>query len=273
MSSAARTRPAPALQVVMMTDEPGVLHAPARPMAGIVLHVGPSVHIACERGGYRHRGLSVHGDVDIIPPDTSSRWEMKQKDTALVIGLPPVALHAAAEEAGVDPARVEILNRFQMRDPQIEHIGWALKPEMEAGYPSGRLYVDGLGAALAAHLVNRHSAQARATHALKGGLTGVRLKNVLGYIEENLAGDVSLAEIAAVAGLSVSQCNAAFRASMGTAVHQYVIRRRVERARTLLSEGELSISAAALEAGFAHQSHLAYHMRRLLGVPPRAVKK
>ena len=60
---------------------------------------------------------------------------------------------------------------------------------------------------------------------------------------------------------------------MGVAVHQYVIQRRVERAKTLLLRDETSITQIALEAGFAHQSHLARHMRRVLGLPPRALKR
>jgi AraC family transcriptional regulator len=50
-----------------------------------------------------------------------------------------------------------------------------------------------------------------------------------------------------------------------------VIKRRVERAKTLLGEG-MPISQTALETGFAHQSHLARHMRRLLGVSPSEVR-
>jgi AraC family transcriptional regulator len=60
---------------------------------------------------------------------------------------------------------------------------------------------------------------------------------------------------------------------MGLAVHQYVIQRRVELAKTLLLQKQKSITEIALEAGFAHQSHLARHMRRMLGLPPRALKR
>jgi AraC family transcriptional regulator len=95
---------------------------------------------------------------------------------------------------------------------------------------------------------------------------------VLIYIEDNLSQSLSLAEIAAVAGLSVSHFKSLFRESMGLPVHQYLIRRRVERAQTLLGEGKMSISQIAVETGFAHQSHLARHTRRLLGVSPKALR-
>jgi AraC family transcriptional regulator len=51
-------------------------------------------------------------------------------------------------------------------------------------------------------------------------------------------------------------------------VHRYVVRRRVERARTLLLQGELKASEVALASGFAHQSHMARWMRRELGLTP-----
>jgi len=47
----------------------------------------------------------------------------------------------------------------------------------------------------------------------------------------------------------------------------------VERAKTLLGERDLSISQIAIETGFSHQSHLAYHVRRLLGVSPLRLRE
>jgi AraC family transcriptional regulator len=269
MKAVAQSKP-DQLLVRMQTDPAGVVEVPGRLHPVVVIHVGPSVYIACNRGGRRHRGLSVHGDVDIIPAGVSSRWELKEKDTALIVGVPTPLLCRVAEQSGGRPA--EIVNRFQVRDRSIEHIGWALKTEMETGYSNGGLYLDSLAAALAVHLVNHHSSASPATGRLKGGMDGHRLKRTLAYIEDNLAQDLSLARIAEIAGLSVSHCKTAFRKSVGVPVHQYVIQRRVERARTLLGGGGMSIGETALETGFAHQSHLAHHMRRVLGVSPREVQ-
>jgi AraC family transcriptional regulator len=133
--------------------------------------------------------------------------------------------------------------------------------------------MDSLGTAMAACLLDRHSSMARAMRAHAQGMSGHRLRQVLSHIEYNLGRELSLKEIAAVAGVSVSHCNAAFRQAVGMPVHQYVIQRRVERAKSLLGEGRLSISQIAAETGFAHQSHLAYHVRRLLGVSPVSLRE
>lgn len=60
---------------------------------------------------------------------------------------------------------------------------------------------------------------------------------------------------------------------MGVPIHQYVIQRRVDRAKTLLMRNGLSMAEIALASGFAHQSHMARQMRHVLGFTPRALKR
>ena len=260
------------LRVRLLSDSPGVTEYPAVARTAVSIHVGPPSFVACLRGGESHRGTAVHGDIDIVPEGTPSRWELKQCDRALVLSLAPEFLRRVAEESDLDAGRLEFRNRFQIRDAQIEHIGWALQEEMERNYAGGRLFWDGMAAALAARLVHSHSSLARKTVTANGGFSGRKLKQVLEYIEENLATNLSLSDIAAAAGLSISHCKVLFRQSLGLPVHQYLIRRRVERAVALLRQDKLSISQVALESGFSHQSHLAMHMRRLLGVSPRELR-
>jgi AraC family transcriptional regulator len=260
------------LSVRLASDPPGVVEAGGYPGPGIVIHLGSSVEIACRRGGQSHRGLAVHGDIDIVPPGVPSRWEVKQKDTALVIGVHSKLLRRVTEERGLDFRSIEILNRFQMRDPQIEHIGWALKAEMEERPASDRLYTDSLATALAARLVERHSSVAPLKED-KATMSGRRLRLVLAYIEDNLTRDLSLRELASLARMGMSQFKKAFRGSLGLPVHQYVIQRRVERAKILLRESNLPVGQIASEAGFAHQSHLARYLRRMTGVSPKQLRQ
>lgn len=260
-----------ALTVRIATDPPGVIEAPGSRAAGIVIHLGPSVEIVCRRGGQSHRGLAVHGDVDIVPPHIASRWEVKQKDTALILGVDGALLRSVAEERDLDFQRVEILNRFQTRDLQIEHIGWALKAEIETR-ATGRLYIDSLATALAVRLVERHSSVSHLKHD-NVSLSGRKLRLVLAYIEDNLTRDLSLRTLASLADIGISQFKKAFRKSRGLPVHQYVIQRRVDRAAALLRDSRLPIGRIATEAGFAHQSHLARHLRRVTGVSPNQFRQ
>jgi AraC family transcriptional regulator len=259
--------------VRLLTDPRGRTEYPASPKLNVAVHLGRPVYMSCSRGGEKHRGLGVHGDIDIIPPWTATLWEPDDEDTALVVSVDLSLVKSVAEDLDIYLDRVEIRNRFQIRDPQIENIGFALKAEMESANPGGRLFRDSLGTALTAYLLQQHSSLERTLPVVKGAFTGRQLKTVLGFIEENLDKDLRLAEIASVIGVSPSHCKILFRTAMGMPLHQYVIQRRVERARTLLNESELAISEIALQTGFAHQSHLARHMKRVLGYTPGTLKR
>jgi len=217
-----------------------------------------------------HSGLAIHGDIDIIPDGIPSRWEMKEADTALVLRLGRNLLHQVAEESAFED-RIEIRSRFRVRDSQIEHIGWALMAEAQRGYPSGRLYMDCMATALAVQMLRNHSSVSGSNSLAESSMPRHKLRQVQSYIEENLRSELSLQAIADVAGMSASHLKSTFRKATGMPVHQYVIRRRVERPALLLRDGKLPISQIAMELGFAHQSHLAMHMKRLLGVSPSHV--
>jgi AraC family transcriptional regulator len=261
------------LALQLRSDPAGVLDVPELQRAVIAIHVGAAAKISCRRGGQSHNGSAVHGDIDIIPALTPSRWEIHdQNDTALILALPLSLLDTVAEEHGFDSRRVEIRNRFQIRDAQLENICWALKAEMEANYPSGRLYMDSLAVSVASRLISTHSSVAQRV-ITKGGLDGRRFKQTIAYIEDHLPEDLSLSRIASFVGVSPSHFKTLFRESTGLPVHQYVIQRRIERAKDLLMQNKLSIAEIALTTGFSHQSHMARHMRRSVGLSPKAMKR
>jgi AraC family transcriptional regulator len=262
----------PNVSVRLITDPAGRVEAPAQPKHYIAIHVGKAVYMSCRRAGHSHRGLGVHGDVDIVPAGTPCIWEPREPDTALVLGISPRLVALAAEDAGLHPDRIEIVNRFQIRDGSVEHIGWALKAELDAGNPAGSIFNESAAMALASCLLRGHGSGTPVARAAAPSLTGRKLRSILGYIEEHLDRNVSLQELAAFAQLGITQFKAAFRHSMGAPVHQYMLRRRVERAASLLRNGNLPISQVAQESGFAHASHLAGHMRRFLGCSPSAIR-
>ncbi|MCI0388760.1 MAG: AraC family transcriptional regulator [Acidobacteria bacterium] len=260
-------------RVSLLTDPPGLVEVPGMEETRVSIHVGPPVQISCRRAGHYYRGTSVHGDIHIIPTGTPSVWEVKGNDTFLSLSVAPTLLLRAAKALELDPGRIEIRNRFQVRDTQLEYIGWALKEEMECGNPCGLVYLDSLAMAVATRLICYHSSRPVEMKRPYKRLSDRRLRQVVDYIEANLAENISLGDLAAVVGLSVSHFKVLFREATGFSPHQYLIRRRVERARILLGEGELSISQIATETGFAHQSHLSRHMQRVLGVSPKLLRE
>jgi AraC family transcriptional regulator len=251
----------------------GLTEIAEMPHALVCMHLGASVEVRCTRGGTVRQGREVAGDLDIIPARTASYWEMKQEGTALVMCVPDELLRAVALQLDRDPADIEIADRFQMRDPVIEHIGWTLKADIDSNLAGGRLLRDSLGVALAARLLQRHYRGSLPMREVRGGLSHTKLERVIAHIEDNLASKLSLPGIAEIAGMSVSHLKTLIRNSTGVPVYEYVLRRRVERAQLLLRNQRFSIAEIAVATGFAHQSHLARHMHRILGYTPSSLRR
>jgi AraC family transcriptional regulator len=254
-------------------DPPGTLDVPDLPSAIIAIHLGVPTRLSCRRNNRWDHGTFMQGDIGIIPPHSPSRWIMHDdNDIGFLVSLPLNYLRSIGEENHIDGSQLELMNRFHMRDPVLESICWAMKQEIEAGQPSGPLFLEGVSIALASRLISHHSSLGTAPSERRG-LSKQQLRRVLEFIEENLERDLRLAELSRIAGVSLTQIKALFRESIGTSAHQHIIARRIERAKNLLSGSDLSMAEIAGACGFTHQSHMAKHLRRATGMPPRALKR
>ena len=104
------------------------------------------------------------------------------------------------------------------------------------------------------------------------GLTHTQLQQVLDYIHAHLERDLSLAELAEVINISPTYFASLFKQAIEISPHQYVIQRRVERAKVMLSKTDLAIADIALQVGFSSQSHLNQQFKRLTGMTPKQVR-
>ncbi|HXI07316.1 MAG: helix-turn-helix domain-containing protein [Bradyrhizobium sp.] len=103
----------------------------------------------------------------------------------------------------------------------------------------------------------------------RGGLAPRVLRRLREHIDANIDQRIRVEALARLANLSVCYFVRAFKQSVGVTPHDYLIRRRVERAMELLSGTDLSLSEIALAAGFADQSHCARRFRQHVGMSPR----
>ncbi len=129
---------------------------------------------------------------------------------------------------------------------------------------------------LALHLLRNHSSLGQSSRrkvGREGGFSKRALKQATDYINDNLPRKLTLAEIAGVAHMSPDYFARSFKTATGLTPHQYVIHRRVERAKALLSDTDLTVAEVAAAVGFSNPSHLAHHVRRLLGVSPVALRR
>lgn len=215
--------------------------------------------------------MRIHGQYCVVPAGVSTRWIVSQPARSLLLRLTPSLLAETAEAMKLGARGADLAPSIHVRDPQIERIGWMMQSEDHDAYPGGRLFIDSLATALAARLLALQSRTPASPSKGARALPAWRLRHVLEYIEAHLDEDLTLAELAAVAGFSVSHFKPLFKQAVGAPAHRFVLERRVERARVRLLEGKQSIVDIAQETGFAHPSHMARCMRRVLGLSPSQI--
>ena len=213
----------------------------------------------------------IQGDVFIIPEQVrfKERWEGEIEFISLLLDS------AFIEQIAQDSAQfatVELLPLFPKPDPLIYQIGLALKTALEAEAVT-RLYAETLASTLAVHLLQYYSARKITLGSYSGGLSKPMLKQITHYIHAHLEQNLGLTELATLAQMSCHHFARLFKRSTGVSPHQYVIQCRIERAKQLILQEDLTIAEIAHQLGFANQSHLSRHFKRLVGVSPKQLLK
>lgn len=235
----------------------------------ISMHVGTPVIVTSRCDDQHVHRLQVPGDIKVVPAGYSRIWEIHAPTSKLTICITPWFMRETAASLNLNGDCIAIAPQLHVKDARLEHICWGLLDELQSDAPLGRLYAESLGCALAVGLLKNFGPKIPPRPA---GMPKRRLARVLDYIRENVSRDLSLAELAGVANVSPSHFKVLFKTAVGIPVHQYVINARVETALHLLVHSDAPLAEVALQAGFANQSHLSRHMRRLHGLSPAAIR-
>jgi AraC family transcriptional regulator len=241
----------------------------------MVLHLQNTVDLQRLVGTYRKRGISYRGGICFEAKGQSNTYFWQGMPVVLLfLFLDPCLVQQIIAEMGRnDPTHVEMVSQFNIHDPLIEQIGFSLVGELESGGVGGRTYAESLARTLVTHLLRLSSTASLMSLPLQRNLTQHQISIVQDAIYDRLDQDISLKDLAASIGMSVSHFCRLFKQSTGFAPHQYVIMCRVERAQSLLHNENLTIAQIASAVGFADQSHLNRHFKDLLGIPPGALRK
>jgi AraC family transcriptional regulator len=233
----------------------------------ISLHLHNTVDLQRQIGARLERGISYRGGICLEPKGYSGTyfWQGKEPAVVLFLYLAPSLLEQVVAEMGrYDPRQVEMVKQFNFRDPLIEQLGLSLVAELESGGVAGRVYAESLANALVLHLLRLSSTASLLPPSSQRNLTQRRI---------SIVQDIPLKDLASSLGMSVSHFCRLFKQSTGQAPHQYMIACRVERAKSLLLQGERTLAQVAHAVGFADQSHLNRHFKHLLGIPPGVLRE
>ena len=179
------------------------------------------------------------------------------------------ALDAIADEADAPPIE-ELRYRPGVAhdDPVVRHLAAGLLPFFDAPEQVSRLFMDHVMLAIGLHVACRYGGMSRIGQPVRGGLAPWQEARAKEILAGDLGADVPLACVAQECGLSSRHFSRAFRDSVGVSPHQWLIRQRVERAKGLLRNAQLSLADVAVASGFADQSHFTRFFTGIVGVSP-----
>lgn len=138
------------------------------------------------------------------------------------------------------------------------------------------LDVDGYSETLGALLVyelNRLYHQQKYPLLQDGGLGPKQIQRVLEYIEDNLKNKLTVADLANLVELSRFHFIRAFKKSTGIPPHQFILRRRVERAKEMLADDRISVTEVSLGVGFNGLTQLTRVFRHVVGMTPTTFRR
>ncbi len=205
------------------------------------------------------------GTMNLSPAGLPVAGRSSHPATTVMVELTP-RLVSTASPSG---RRIELRPAYGVDDPLLAQLVKALRDEACAGATAeGRLYVESLGIALAAHLACKYAAGASLAPDQHGALSASVLRRVLEYIDAHLGTDLALDHLAQAAGMNLFAFVRHFKQRTGLPPHQYVLRRRIERARSLLADTDLAIVEIALRCGFGDQSSFTTAFRRRTTLTP-----
>jgi AraC family transcriptional regulator len=163
--------------------------------------------------------------------------------------------------------------RLGCRDRVMYGLANALLDHVERANEHSALFVDHVALAFFTHVMSAYGNAAVRDDLTPGGLSPWQLRRALDFLSAHLSDDPGVADLARECGLSTGYFSRAFRQTTGITPHQWLIRRRLERARQLLLGNGLELADIALVCGFVDQSHFTRVFAKIEGDSPGKWRK
>ncbi|MFM0418338.1 helix-turn-helix domain-containing protein [Paraburkholderia aromaticivorans] len=154
-------------------------------------------------------------------------------------------------------------------DAVLFHLSQTLMAVLERPCEVNTLLVDALGVAFCEHVITRYGASVTSEPVQRPRLAPWQMQRIIDLFEANLNGNPSILDLASQCGLSASYFAEAFKQTAGLSPHQWLLRRRIDRAKSLLSGTDASLATIAADCGFFDQSHFSRVFVRIVGCRPK----
>ena len=256
------------VNVLEFAKDPGfsLQHQPALMMA---LRTG-SLEVGSRRSEMMRFTFGV-GEMCLVPRHVETWLRTDELHFSyLSLGISDAALAAACDGTKDD---VELCRVGKLVDARVGALAATVNAERIAGFPSGRLFLDSVEQALAVALVNDYAVRHHSLQTHRGGLGSARLRRIKEFKDAKIEDDLTLCEMAQAVELSPAYFSRMFRKSTGETPHQFLLRRRLERAKKMLRSADERVLDVAVACGFKSQQHFAQVFRHVCRVTPTEYRR
>ncbi|MEM8836536.1 MAG: AraC family transcriptional regulator [Pseudomonadota bacterium] len=223
-------------------------------------------------GGELGRGSRARmGAFSVLPPGRPGHWATEHGrtfETVKLLFTREFLLNTARDVFGDKTENVELPDIHTGSDPFLVQVMSQIATELVSKNGLSDLYLESVSHLLVHHLVRHHSTLTQLSERAGPSLNRRAIDRTLDFIEEHLDETITIDAMADVAGFSAFHFLRGFKAEMGDTPHRYVMSRRVERCRELLSSTDEPLAHIAYACGFSSQAHMTTVFRESVGVTP-----
>ena len=210
------------------------------------------------------------GDVCLVPAHTRHWIHAKGTQGLILLSIEPAAISRILPN-DLDAKNIELLPHFAQADPFIYHLGLSLKKALQINTVDSRFYAESLSVALIAHLMQFYTAKNPVANDVLS--EDAQIKQAKDYIHAYLTKKLSLQAISDTIGISKYHFCRIFKQSTGLTPWQYVIQQRIELAKQLLKNSQLSIWQISDRLGYSNSTQFTNFFRQHTGITPSDFRK
>lgn len=265
----------------MVTFRGGAAHAVRAPgshtfkaaehFGAVMLAPSPGIRVSLGNDEVHHHDGDT-GMIVVIPANIEASVTWSSAMESMIVALTADSLlDLAVREFGTGRTELQPppLGTVDLQALQLAQL---LKVELTERETPNEFYVDSLVTMFGVHILRNYAGAGKLPQGPKGGLSNRSARRVQEFLDVNFSSKITVAELAAVSGLSPGHFILAFTKTFGEPPHKYLLRLRLDFAEKLLVESDLSIAEVAHLSGFSDQSHLTVTMSKYRGRTPKQVK-
>lgn len=219
-------------------------------------------------GNYTKLRQVSPGDTFVFDLSTNPNGNLSPPYDFLRFYLPAAALDQLACRRGLRRVGRLRTTSLGIHDPVMQGLALSILPLFREPGTATALLLESIALAFHAHVIHRYGDGPGSEASGRMGLAPWQFRRACAFIDAHLCDDPSVSDLARECRLSASHFARAFRQAIGMSPHRWIMKRRIERAKELLLEGELDLVQIALACGFFDQSHFTRTFGRAEGHSP-----